>query len=277
MNKHLNIISYFGGKFPHLSWLIPLLPKGDYHFVDAMCGAANVALNVTYPLITINDLNDDVMNLYRVLREQPEEFKRAVYFTPFSRAELYRALTYRRRSDRVEWARNFYVRCQLGFGANGAQNRHKGAGMEYELQRSAFYRVDNWNVKLAKLDEIVSKLRHMQIESRDVMELIDRVDRPQTILYVDPPYLRSTRSDNKRYKHETDDAFHEKLLCTLGQVRHAYVALSGYHSDMYASVLGDWHITRGPETRSNVKKRKVRECLWTNYNPAVINGQMELF
>src|SRR5450759_984121 len=93
MQKYINLISYFGGKYPHLKWLISKFPAGNYHFIDIMCGSGNVALNVNYPLITVNDVNDEIINLFNVLRDNYDEFLRALYFTPFSRAELNRIIT----------------------------------------------------------------------------------------------------------------------------------------------------------------------------------------
>ena len=78
MSRYLNLISYFGGKFPHLKWLIDKFPQGNYHFIDIMCGSANVALNVDYPLITINDLNSDVINLFKVMRTNLDEFMKRI-------------------------------------------------------------------------------------------------------------------------------------------------------------------------------------------------------
>ena len=168
-SKHLNLISYFGGKYPHLNWLLPLLPAGNYHFVDAMCGAANVALNVNYPLVTINDLNSDLINLFQVLRSDPDELLRRIYFTPFSREVFENSIE--DVEDPVEKAWQFFVRAQLGYGGVSSQNKHKGFGCEKKISRSQYYRVDNWNKKLEKLDQIIEKLRGFQIENMDVFEI----------------------------------------------------------------------------------------------------------
>lgn len=274
--KFLNLISYFGGKYPHLKWLLNQFPKGNYHFVDIMCGSANVALNVDYPLVTINDLNDDVINLFEVLRNNHDEFLRQVYFTPFSRAELYRIIDdFSADCSPMERARRFFVRSQLGYGANGSQNNHKGAGFEYQIQRSGFYRVDNWNVKLKRLAAIADKLRQFQIEHRNAIELFEKVNKPGTIVYFDPPYLLRTRKSKKRYTHEVDDDFHFQLS---EKLKHAncLVAVSGYDEPMYDNLFRDFNKTIGPINRQNVQKGYRRECLWSNYDPAVINGNLKL-
>lgn len=257
-----------------LPWLKPLLPIGDYHFVDGMCGAANVALNVDYPLITVNDINSEVINLFEVLREESEEFMRILYFTLFSREELYKVLDSKPIPDRVEMARRFFVRCQLGYGANGSQNNHRGVGFGFNTSKSKYYRVDGWNFKMDYLAAMIERFRKMQIEHCDVLDLIEKVDRPTTIIYLDPPYVLSTRSSKKRYKFECSDDFHVKLLEAAKNVKHAYVAISGYDNELYKEILKDWFVTKSPTNKSNTGKREVVECLWTNYDPLTVNGQL---
>ena len=282
LNKHrdipLNLVSYFGGKWPHLNWLLPLFPKGNYHFIDIMCGSANVALNAQYPHITVNDLNQEIINLFHVLRNHKEEFLERLYFTPFSRKETEDAIFYEG-DDPIEKARLYYVRCMIGFGANGSQNKHKGVGFEYTIQPRNYYKVDNWNRRLDKLPTIIEKLRHFQIESMDALDLFKRCNQKGNIIYFDPPYVLSTRKSKKRYIHEAEDDFHEKM-CEAVQDAEAFVAISGYYdeeNDIYGDLLPGWFRTDSPETMSNVAKIPRVECLWTNYNPEAIPGQGNLF
>lgn len=276
MSKHLNLISYFGGKYPHLTWLIDKFPKGNYHFVDIMCGSANVALNVEYPLVTINDLNDEVINLFHVLRDHYDEFMRAIYFTPYSRAELeFIVMDTDPDIDPIERARRYFTKCQLGFGANGSQNNNKGFGLEYTIQRTNYYRVDNWNIKLKRLAKIVDKLRGFQIESRDALLLFDKVNTPGTIVYWDPPYVLSTRKSKKRYMHEVEDDFHIKLSEKIQDAK-CFVAVSGYDNELYESLFPGFHKTIAPISKANNGKIPVRECLWSNYDPEKINGIYKL-
>ncbi len=277
--KYLNLITYFGGKYPHLKWLISKLPAGNYHFVDIMCGSANVALNVNYPLITVNDINDDIINLFTVLRNNYDEFIRAIYFTPFSRAELHRII--KDNIDGVEYspverARRYFVKSQLGYGANGSQNNHFGCGFEWTIQKTNYYRVDNWNVKLKRLSQIVERLRMFQIESRNALEIFDSVNRPGSIVYFDPPYLLSLRKSKKRYMHEVDDSFHHAIADKIKGAK-CFIAISGYDSPLYDSLFSGLYKTVDKPKKTNVGKLNVSECLWTNYNPETINGSMKLY
>jgi DNA adenine methylase len=273
-SKHLNLISYFGGKYPHLNWLLPLFPAGNYHFVDAMCGAANVALNVNYPLVTINDLNSEVVNLFEVLRTDHEALINKIYFTPFSREVFENAIE--DTDCKLERAWQFFVRAQLGYGGVSSQNKHKGFGCEKKVSRSNYFRVDNWNKKLDKLDAIIEKLRGFQIEHKDVVDIIISYDRPTTIIYIDPPYLRSTRNDNKRYQHEQDDDFHISMLTAALDAK-CMISISGYDNELYNDMLSGWFKHIGPVHLSNVKKIERQEVLWTNYDIIKLNGQINLF
>lgn len=278
MNKYLNMVSYFGGKYPHLKWLIDKFPAGNYHFIDAMCGSANVALNVNYPLITVNDLNDEIINLFQVLRENHNEFLRSVYFTPFSRSELNNIITDSINGvqiDPVERARRYFVKCQLGYGANGSQNNHYGTGFEWKIQSSNYYRVDNWNFKLDRLTKIVDKLRHFQIENRNALELFESVNHPGNIVYFDPPYLLSLRKSEKRYLIEQDDDFHIRLSEKTKSAK-CFVAISGYDSTLYNEIFSHLIKTVDIPKKANVGKILTQECIWTNYNPGAINGVLKL-
>lgn len=277
MNKHLNLISYFGGKYPHLKWLLDKFPKGNYHFVDIMCGSANVALNVDYPLVTINDINDEVINLFHVLRDYYDEFLRLVYFTPFSRTELNNIITDSKNNvqlSNIERARRYFVRSQLGFGANGSQNDHYGCGFEWKLQKSNFYKVDNWNMKLLRLAKIVDRLRHFQIESKNALELFDKVNHKNTIVYWDPPYKLDLRKSKKRYKHEVEDDFHNAIA---EKVKNAncMVAVSGYDHPLYDKIFTGFYKTKDIPKKSNVGKIITQECLWTNYDTETINNKVK--
>jgi len=278
MQKYVNLISYFGGKYPHLKWLISKFPAGNYHFIDIMCGSANVALNVNYPLVTVNDMNDEIHNLFQVLRNDYDEFMRILYFTPFSRTELNNIITALKNNEsvsNVERARRYFVKSQLGYGANGSQNNHYGMGFEWALHETNFYRTDNWNLKLQRLAKVVDKLRHFQIESRDALELFDSVNSRGNIVYFDPPYLLSTRKSKKRYHHEQEDDFHVRLAEKISDAK-CFVAVSGYDSPLYDELFSSMHKSMDIPKKSNVGKLITRECLWTNYDPITVNGSYKL-
>lgn len=269
MSKPLVLISYVGGKSVHLKFIKPLLPVGHYHFVDAMCGGASVALNVDYPLITINDINSDVINLFTVLRNQYPAFKRAIKYTPFARQEVIRCADVT--DNPVEKARRFYTRALQGFGASQSQNTHLGWGAQYKVvqpsgRHDKHFRVDTWRRKYEMLDGIVEKLRGMQIDNIPVIDLLQRYDKPNTIIYIDPPYQLATRGYRTRYRHEFTNDDHQALAAAANQCR-CMIAVSGYASELYSHLYQPpvWNMHTAPALKNTTSKTIKTEVLWCNY------------
>lgn len=79
---------WYGGKFSHLDWLLPLLPK-CHHYCEPFAGSAAVLLNrEPSPVETYNDLDGEVCNFFRILREQRDQLVQSIGLTPFSREEF---------------------------------------------------------------------------------------------------------------------------------------------------------------------------------------------
>lgn len=91
------------------------------------------------------------------------------------------------------------------------------------------------------------------------------IDDARTLIYLDPPYLRETRSDQRRiYRHEFyTEAEHRDLLRVLKSFRGSRIAISGYASSLYAEELADWRtVSFQAHTRGG---RMATEWLWLNY------------
>ena len=91
------------------------------------------------------------------------------------------------------------------------------------------------------------------------------IDRPDTLIYADPPYVADTRKGGELYDFEMSDADHERLLDILVGAR-AMVMISGYRSALYDDVLSDF--TR-IEYQATTRRGQVTECLWMNFRPPV--------
>ena len=107
----------------------------------------------------------------------------------------------------------------------------------------------------------------VQIENRPALEVIQRFNFPNVLIYCDPPYMLSTRH-SKQYKHEMTDDDHAELLTALRQHK-GYCVISGYDTELYNSVLRDWH--KSTTTAVDQLSRVRSECLWMNFEPF---GQM---
>ena len=86
--KKLIPFGWYGGKFSHLGWLLPLLPD-CHHYCEPFAGSGAVLLNRDpSPVETFNDLDGEVVNFFRVLREEKEQLIEAIGLTPFAREEF---------------------------------------------------------------------------------------------------------------------------------------------------------------------------------------------
>ena len=84
---------WYGGKFNHLAWLLPLLPEAR-HYCEPFAGSAALLLNCApSPVETYNDTDGAVVNFFRVLRDDWPELQRLIALTPFSREEFHLAIT----------------------------------------------------------------------------------------------------------------------------------------------------------------------------------------
>ena len=112
--RHRRIVfGWYGVKFSHLDWLLPLLPK-CHHYCEPFAGSGAVLLNrESSPVETYNDIDGDVVNFFWVLRDRHEELIRAIALTPFSREEYHRAIYGSTHViSEVERARHFYIKAR---------------------------------------------------------------------------------------------------------------------------------------------------------------------
>ena len=113
-SRKMIAFGWYGGKFSHLDWLLPLLPEA-HHYCEPFGGSGAVLLNRSpSPVETYNDLDGEVVNFFRVLREQRDELISQIAFTPFSREEYYFAVS--DQDDEIsplERARRFFIQRQV--------------------------------------------------------------------------------------------------------------------------------------------------------------------
>lgn len=259
-------LRYYGGKWRLAPWIISHFPAHEC-YVEPFGGAASVLLRKQPSAVEVwNDLDGEVVNFFRVLREHTEEFMRLVEMTPYSRAEYEQSFD--RSDDPIEQARRFYVRSWQGYGAHTGWRGSWRVVRDDKRGRSP---ADGWN-NVEHLWTVARRLKSVFIESADALEVIERFDNPGTLFYVDPPYVGETRAKKHRYNYEMSEDDHAKLAAALSDVD-GMVVLSGYLSSMYDEWYGDWEcITKEAQTNGNVART---EALWLN--PAASRRRLPLF
>ena len=221
---------WYGGKFSHLDWLLPLLPEAR-HYCEPYGGSAAVLLNrAPSPVETYNDLDGDVVNFFRVLREQKEQLIEAIGLTPFSKEELTIACSESTDAlNDLERARRFFVRArQVRTGLAQTASPGRWAHCKLTSRAGMAGAVSRWLGSVEGLAEIAQRLLRVQIENAPAREVIQRYDSPDTLFYLDPPYPHESRGDSKAYGYEMTDAEHEELAESLRNAK-GKIALSSYH------------------------------------------------
>lgn len=279
--RKLIAFGWYGGKYSHLDWLLPLLPK-CHHFCEPYGGSAAVLLNrEPSPVETYNDIDGEVANFFRVLRNQKDELIEAIGLTPFSREEFSIACEIDPDINALERARRFYVRArQVRTGLAQKASLGRWANCKNTSRSGMSGVISRWLGGLEALPEIAERLLRVQIENRTAIEVIKLYDAPETLFYCDPPYVHDTRGDNQAYEYEMSDGEHRELSLILNKVK-GKVALSNYDCQLMNTLCPSppWFKTIGPEKTNHSTKGTRREVLWTNYNPREIehNDTMRLF
>lgn len=255
-----SVLKYPGAKGKVIDWLCSLLPSHDV-YLEPFFGSGTVFFNKAKSKIeTINDLDGDVVNYFRVIREHPQELIDALTMTPFARDEYDAAYEGNADDSAVEKARKFAVKCWMGFGCG---NRYHN-GFRSSQQRVSPNTTKQWRILPDTIALAAERLRDAQIENLPALELIRRYDTKDVFIYADPPYPVSVRK-GYLYNHEMhEDAEHVELLETL-LAHPGMVMISGYDNELYDKMLKGW---RKETHRSQSEKGSRRiECVWMNYDP----------
>ncbi len=260
------VLKYAGSKWSSAKWIISYFPEGyeKMTYLEPYFGSGAVFFNKNRSAIeTINDIDGRVVNLFKQIRERPEELARLIEFTPWARDE-YRQ-SYIKSENPLEDARLFMVRCWQAIGTKTSDIT--GWSNNIKPGDSGISRWHKLNESILQVAKRLSneKLQLVQIENQPAIKLIKRYNRGETILYLDPPYLLNTRS-KRIYEHEMTDEEHIELLQTILKFK-GKVIISGYESDMYNLYLEGWH--REKRKVNTEMGGSATEVIWMNYEPPV--------
>lgn len=265
------LLRWHGGKWLLAPWIISEMPTHRV-YVEPFGGAGSVLIRKSRCYAEVwNDLDGHVVNLFQVLRsDRADELVQSLRLTPFASEEFFGA--YEPTDDPLERARRLVIRSFMGFGSNG---HNKSTGFRSNSNRSGTTPAHDWINYPDSLVAVIKRLQGVVVLNRDACEVMSGHDGPETLHYVDPPYIMDTRSDaGKDYAHELTDTDHENLLDFLDGLQ-GMVMLSGYPHDIYDDRLKHWTRITRKALADGAKART--EVLWLNPAAAQARAQGDMF
>lgn len=241
-SPHRAPLRYFGGKWRLAPWIISHMPPHQC-YVEPCCGGASVAIRKRpAPIEVIADVAGDVVTWWTCLRDRRDELIDAIALTPYAHAEF--ELAHTQSDDPIEQARRFFIRSGQGVGgvrSNADSTRRTGwrrslPASSYRPRTGAEWNSDSLHDALMAT---AHRLRSVAIECRDWREVVERYDSPDTLVYIDPPYVLSERSYGKEYDVEWSDTDHREGLRLLRSLK-SMVIVSGYRCALYDEEMGGW-------------------------------------
>lgn len=251
------LLNYPGAKWGMAKEIVSLMPP-HRSYLEPFFGSGAVLFNKPQSAIeTVNDIDGDIVNFFKVLRERPEELAAYIAMTPYSR-DVFNDAHENRGSSDFERAWKFAIRSKMGHGFKTYQK----TGFKVDVcGRERAYCVSYWNRLPDDLLAAAGRLKEVQIENQSALDLIRKFNYDNVLIYADPPYLLDTRG-GKQYRYEMTEQDHVELLDALKRHK-GTVILSGYPSEMYDRELVGWSRISRKAYNQNADQRT--EVLWCNF------------
>lgn len=252
------VLRWHGGKWMLAPWIISHFPSHRV-YVEPFGGAASVLVRKPRSYAEVyNDLDSEVVNLFRVLRsDRAPDLIRSLRLTPFAAEEF--AEAYHQTDCDMERARRLVVRSFMGFGSNGHARK---TGFRSNSNRSGTPPARDWVNYPDSLIYTVERLQGVVVMNRDALDVMAAHDGPDTLHYVDPPYLPETRDKGGDYTHEMTPEQHDVLIAFLRNLK-GRVVVSGYPSERYDTALTGWRRVQRKALADGARERT--EVLWLNW------------
>ena len=251
------ILNYPGAKWGMANQIVSMMPH-HRSYLEPFFGSGAVLFNKPPSAIeTVNDIDGDIVNFFKVLKERASDLAEAIALTPYAR-DVFDDAHENRGTDSFDRAYRFAIRSRMGHGFKTYQK----TGFKVDVySRERSYCVDSWNKMPYMLAQAALRFKQVQIENRPALDLIRKFNHDNVLIYADPPYLMSTRNCTQ-YNHEMDEQDHVELLAALKQHKGS-VILSGYPSEMYDRELAGWsRIARKSYNQAHAQRTEV---LWCNF------------
>lgn len=261
-------LRWFGSKAAVAAQVVEHL-GAHVHYVEVFSGSAAVLFAKPRSKIeTLNDVDDDVVNLFRVLRD-PNTATMLVQrctTTAYARREFLTARTILTAGraplggaavDRVERAWAFLVAVNFSVSSSS----HSTGWSVAVSDPGGSIPPARWRAAVARLERTAARLEGVQVDCSDWREVLSRYDRPSTVFYLDPPYHPELRSGG-RYRHEMTAGDHDELVETLLGLKGRAV-LSGFaHPTHDRLAVAGWDVVHLASPATRRSGTQPVETLW---------------
>lgn len=258
------IIRYFGGKGGKLATVIKSFIPTDYKtYLEPYGGSATILFAQQAPIEIYNDIYENVYSLFKALSDKDmfEQLKFKLDITPYSE-QICKEYTKKLKTELSIIDRAYYYFYVNRTSVNGIG----GFSINTVIRRNISKSTSDYLSTIDSLEEYNQRLSNVIITNRDALELINKYDADDTFIYLDPPYVHSTRT-SARYPHDMTDEQHIELLDLLLKCK-SKILISGYDNDLYNTLVDNGWNKYNYEIKTtdgkNRPKTKV-ETLWYNY------------
>lgn len=255
MTKVRPPIKVHGGKYSITNWIVENLPEDyeDLTYCEPFCAGASVLLNKNPSCDeVINDIDSGITSIFKALRDEPQEFINRIKRTRYTERAFKMAQNRSEKpfDDYVDNAINEYVMRRMSRG--GLKRTFATKGVELDTA--------NWESNVSSLPLIAERIENINIFNKSFIDVMKVWDEENTIFYLDPPALQSTRSQNSSQENDLSVEDHMNML-QLAKNARGKVMISGFASPLYNRSLKEWKCKK----KEAVAKEKRVECIWTNY------------
>jgi DNA adenine methylase len=263
-------LRYPGGKYKQAKEITSHFPQHKI-YNEPYGGAASVLLRKRRSYAEVyNDIDGEIVNFFRVVRDRGVELQASLRLTPYSRFEFDQS--YEPTDCELEQARRTVARSFMGFGSGAAKGN--STGFRSFARKQSASPASDWANYPNCMAALIERMQGVVIENRPAIQVIERQDSEETLHYVDPPYVLSTRMSGLYAEDEMSDDEHVELADCLKSLK-GMVVLSGYMSDIYKDIYSGWECIQYKAIADGARDRV--ECLWLNQIACENKRQMSLF
>ena len=266
-------IKYYGGKTYMTDIIKKYFPQDSYDiYVEGFGGGASVLLSMPPKGIEVyNDLNNNVYSLWKVISDSElfQQLKNRLDLSIYHSSIRQEYIEKLKDPTLSIVDRAFYYLYVNRTSFNGVG----GFSTTMLVRRSMSKSVSDYLSMIDSLPQIHNRMSTVICENRDIFDLIDKYDNTNVFMYLDSPYVQSTRKSNQKYDCEMDDATHKKFIDRLLHCK-SKILVSGYNCELYDELSKNF---KRVDFKSKNSCTDATESLWMNYTPQCECVQLEIF